>query len=66
MEQTEDDIRQIIKNEDLPDSEKFIRWFKKRFSTWQHSSYVLEWAGRFKTGHPEQFMDEDSLSLWVK
>lgn len=47
--------------------EEFIKkWFEKRFNRKPETDkrYFEEWVNRFKTGHPETFMDSESLKIW--
>ncbi len=44
-------------------------FFKRRFPDKdlefeKRCGYFGEWVGRFKSGHPEDFMDEDSRKVW--
>ena len=45
--------------------ELLIEFMKKRFPNESvESSYYQEWVERFRTGNPEQFMDNESLDIW--
>lgn len=46
-------------------------FFKRRFPEKdlkfeKKCGYFGEWVSRFKSRHPEGWMDEDSLSVWYK
>ena len=45
---------------------QFVEFFSRRFPDESNSitSYVDEWAGRFKKGDTEMFMDTESLKIW--
>jgi hypothetical protein len=45
------------------------KFFKRRFPEKDIQSeidcgYFGEWVERFKSKHPEEFMDEESLKIW--
>jgi hypothetical protein len=44
--------------------EFFIRRFEKLPES--DADYFGEWKERFKTGHPESFMDSESLAVYKK
>jgi len=46
-----------------------LKFFKKRFPYKDiifeiECGYFGEWIERFMSGHPENYMDEESLKLW--
>lgn len=45
--------------------EFFIKRFPDRNLKFEKEcGYFYEWVERFKTGHPETFMDKESLKVW--
>ena len=41
-------------------------FFHRRFGENQpHDSYYYEWVDRFNTGHPENYMDFESLRIYA-
>ena len=45
----------------------FVLFFSRRFPNESNriTSYVDEWAGRFKSEHPELCMDDESKSIYI-
>lgn len=44
----------------------FSMFMVKRFPKEWNEDYVNEWIGRFKTGKPDAYMDEESKSAYLK
>jgi len=44
----------------------FVEFFSRRFPNEDDriTSYVAEWADRFKSGHPENYMDGQSKAIY--
>lgn len=59
-------MRQLCNEEGLINYDKFIEWFMKRFPNECCESYFCEWVGRFKSGDPVAYMDNDSKRLYVE
>ena len=50
----------------IPIAGVFLEFFSKRFPDESDNitTYVDEWAQRFKSGHPESYMDGSSYSIY--
>lgn len=61
-----ENIRKIGMKMKVKDLEKFVAFLNKRFPNENDSitSYFSEWADRFNSGHPTDYMDEDSLKIY--
>ena len=61
-------IRKAAKKANLSeeDTKIFIKFFSERFPDESDSitCYVDEWAERFKTADPENYMDEISIAIY--
>ena len=44
----------------------FVKRFKKDPSSPVEKSYFSEWVHRFNSGHPEKFMDSQSLKVYKR
>ena len=58
-------LNELCNKNGLRDYDLFVKWFIKRFPNEQHESYVLEWIGRFKGGSPTNYMDKQSLEIYM-
>jgi hypothetical protein len=63
----EEIIRTIGIYKKVKDLERFVKFFSKRFPDEDDRvlSYVSEWADRFNTGHPENYMDTKSKCIYL-
>ena len=66
-------IRNMFKSKKMMKCDKknivkefFIKRFKKDPSSPVEKSYFSEWAERFDSGHPERYMDSQSLGIYKK
>ena len=59
-------LKEICLENDLIDNTFFIEWFNRAFPNENNRirSYCAEWVVRFKSGHPEAFMDNIRLSVY--
>ena len=55
-----------IEGLDFSQSIKFAKFMKQRFPKEADEYYAREWARRFKTGEPENYMDSKSLAVYKK
>ena len=46
------------------DKKIFVSFMKKRFPDESSASYVVEWADRFNSGHPQAYMDSESTNAY--
>jgi len=62
----EDELASFGRKEGLSYDESllFAKFMKRRFPQEKHSSYVAEWIERFKSGHPESYMDSESTKIY--
>jgi hypothetical protein len=63
---TEGEITGIAVRKDIKYPELFVAFIKERFPKQGDSSYVAEWADRFKSGDPTVHMDTESLRAYMK
>ena len=61
-----ENIKQIAMEEKVMDQKVFIAFLSKRFPDESDNikSYFREWATRFNSGHPENYMDMESLKVY--
>lgn len=59
-------IRKIGMDKGVKDIDLFVKFLSKRFPDESNRifSYFEEWADRFNSGHPETYMDKDSLRIY--
>ena len=59
-------IRKICQEENLLNYDLFVEFFSEAFpnESNQITSYCREWIGRFKSGDPTVYMDNDRLSIY--
>jgi hypothetical protein len=62
------DYNQIALKYGLNDKDRYVytQFMKSRFPNEKCEGYAGEWAGRFKTGQPEVFMDDISRKKFEK
>ena len=62
----EDELASFGRKEGLSYSESltFAKFIKRRFPHERSSTYIEEWAERFKRGNPEGYMDSESLEVY--
>ncbi len=63
----EEIIRKVAKEVGLTNEDLFVKFFSKRFPNENDKilSYVTEWAGRFMSGNPVAYMDEQSKKIYM-
>jgi len=63
---SESDLKKFGKEEGLSNEQNkvFAKFMRIRFPHERHSLYVQEWANRFASGHPESYMDSQSLEAY--
>jgi len=65
---TKEQLEQIAKFENLTHITKdfYVEFMQKRFPEEAMESYAREWAQRFKTGTPQNYMDNQSKAIYSK
>ncbi len=61
-----ENIRVIGVKKGVKDIELFVKFLSARFPNESNriTSYFEEWADRFNSGHPENYMDGESLNIY--
>lgn len=62
---TEKDYRKIAQKVGVWPTDVYVKFMQTRFPKEFDEHYAAEWAGRFKTGDPTPYMDNQSLKAYM-